>query len=273
MQASAVRWAVGGWSFFILENAVLSENRGFLIDKLGQDCEDKDEGEVRYHLLYGSISTAACASIAYGFVRKVRNTLPLQWPLAASPPPLRLALCFGLQTIGLAGFAQALPRMRSLYGEVEESGQIMGPQTSQKPTGKLQCPMDFTGNDERKFQSADGVHGLERVSRHAGLWSFAAVMAGAAVATPSLPQATFLAMPLLVALIGGEHHDSRVRRGIGGNLSVEHDAKTSNIPFVAMVSGAQGDGAFAALYNEAKGVNAAVAMCFAAWLALRRVQG
>ena len=31
----AMRWAVGGWSFFIAENAILSENRSFLIDSLG----------------------------------------------------------------------------------------------------------------------------------------------------------------------------------------------------------------------------------------------
>jgi prenyl protein peptidase len=262
---------VGGWSFFIVENAVLSENRSFLIDQLGAGCADKEEGEMRYHLLYGSISTAACASIAYGFMRKVRNTTPLMWPLATSPPPLRLALSFGLQAMGLAGFAQALPRMRSMYGEAEQPEKIVGPATGKPKSTVLRCPMDFTGNDELKLQT-DGVHGLERVTRHAGLWSFAAVMAGAAVATPSVPQAAFLSMPLLVALIGGEHQDSRGRRGIGGSLPAEIDAKTSNIPFLAIISGAQGDGAFEALYNESKGVNAAVGMFLAAWLAFGRMK-
>ena len=55
-EASTMRWAVGGWSFFIVENVVLSENRARVIALLGDD-----ERESRYHALYGSLSTAAAA--------------------------------------------------------------------------------------------------------------------------------------------------------------------------------------------------------------------
>lgn len=45
----------------------------------------------------------------------------------------------------------------------------------------------------------------------------------------------------MVALLGGAHTDSRFRRGMGGNMSEEYDRFTSNTPFVAMLSGAQGN--------------------------------
>ena len=130
--------------------------------------------------------------------------------------------------------------------------------------------MDFTGEDE--VTSEDGVHGLARVSRHAGLWSFAAVMAGAAVATPSVPQAAFLSMPVLVALVGGGHQDSRSRRGIGPAIPPEYEAKTSSVPFFAMLTGAQGGSAFSNLYSETKLANAALGVCLAAFLAAGRLR-
>ena len=51
--SKGLRWASGGWSFFIAENLVLSENRTMLIDQLGDDG---------YHYLYGFFSTAAMVS-------------------------------------------------------------------------------------------------------------------------------------------------------------------------------------------------------------------
>ena len=54
------RWAVGGWTFFIAENFLLSENRTWLIDEIGDD---------NYHLVYGFFSTVACSSIGYGYFK------------------------------------------------------------------------------------------------------------------------------------------------------------------------------------------------------------
>ena len=105
------------------------------------------------------------------------------------------------------------------------------------------------------------------MSRHAGLWSFGLVCLGQAMVVPSLPQAACLAMPTLVALIGGAHSDSRYARGMGGFMPPELAAKTSNVPFLAMATGAQGSGAFGALLDEAKLLNAACAAAAAAlWL-------
>ena len=56
-----VRLIVGGWTAFILENLIISQNREALVTALG--------GEGTYKMLYASISTAACASIIVGYGR------------------------------------------------------------------------------------------------------------------------------------------------------------------------------------------------------------
>jgi hypothetical protein len=61
-------------------------------------------GESRYHALYGTLSTAALASIVYGYFRRARNAPPLQWA-GAVPPAWRLAAGCLLQAVGFAGLA------------------------------------------------------------------------------------------------------------------------------------------------------------------------
>ena len=101
---------------------------------------------------------------------------------------------------------------------------------------KVRCPFDFTDNKDTNSP----VHGLERITRHPGLWSFGLLGLGSAFLVPSLPQRVWLAMPSMVALVGGSHTDSRYRRGMGGELSEEYDDVTSNIPLYAMLSGSSG---------------------------------
>ena len=254
--SAAMRWAVGGWCFFIAENTFLSENRGLIISKLG---------DVGYHNLYGALSTAACASIALGYQR-IRGAAPLQWPAGTSPPGRRLAACFLLQAIGLAGLSQSLPKLQLPWKPVTPSDPPANERVPQTAWA-AQCPFDFAQREE-------GLHGIQRVSRHAGLWSFAACCLGAATVVPSLPQALCLAMPTLVALVGGAHTDSRHRRGMGGELDAELDAASSNIPCLALLSGAQGDvsEAMRALACEGKAINAALSLAVAASLLLRHIR-
>lgn len=51
-----VRWVALGWTGFIAENLILSENRTAIIDAIG----DRE-----YHLVYSALSTAACTSIGW----------------------------------------------------------------------------------------------------------------------------------------------------------------------------------------------------------------
>ena len=97
---------------------------------------------------------------------------------------------------------------------------------------------------------------------------------GCAAMTPFAgTAAAALGFPV-VALVNGTHLDSRHRRGMGGSLSAELDASTSNVPFAAMLSGAQGGvaEAFTALTQELKLSNASLGAAVALWLAVRRVR-
>ena len=50
------------------------------------------------------------------------------------------------------------------------------------------------------------------------------------------------------------------------------DARTCNVPFLALLAGAQGEGALSALASEVKGSNAAAGVCLAAFWTLRRLR-
>jgi uncharacterized membrane protein len=115
---------------------------------------------------------------------------------------------------------------------------------------------------------ADGIYGVQRVSRHANFWSLGLLGLGSALATPFAPEIIFFSMPAVFAGIGGAHQDYRFRKGSGGHLDPEIDRKTCNVPFVALVTGKQ---SWAQLYEDMKVTNAIVATSAALLLHARRV--
>lgn len=258
----AMRWAAGGWTFFIAENFILSENRTYLIDNYGDDA---------YHYAYGTLSTAAMTSVFYGYFKKVKDAPPLLWK---GPVPLGAKVAsFVCLSLGLGMASQIPPKIQIPVEFVNNDNNntiatsaaaqtAVGPappiQGEEKGGWKIRCPFDFTDNKD----TSSPVHGLERISRHPGLWSFGLLGLGSAFLVPSLPQRVWLAMPSMVALIGGAHTDSRFRRGMGGELSEEYDKVTSNVPFVAMLSGAQGNvmDVMNDFGSEIKPLNAAIAL-------------
>lgn len=275
-----MKWALGGWSFFIFENYILSENRSYLIHNFGDDM---------YHIVYGSASSIAMGSILYGYINKVRNAQPFLWSLGNAAPISAKIISFGCLSLGLGMVGQLPPKVQipvhfvsgmeevtshqgeennnsdiNNYSGMKEDGAQLSSRTTQStPTARLdeksgegegggwkvRCPFDFTYNN-RKINathyggSSDPIniqlHGIERVTRHPGLWSFGLLGVGHGLLVPSLPQKAFLCMPAVVALLGGSHSDSRHRRGLGGALDKEYDEVTSNVPFYAMLSGRQG---------------------------------
>lgn len=264
----AMRWAAGGWTFFIAENFILSENRTYLIENYGDDA---------YHYAYGTLSTAAMSSVFYGYFKKVKDAPPLLFKGPTIPLGAKVAsfLCLSL---GLGMASQIPPKIQipvefvvnnssagnennTIATSAAATSEVMGPAppTMEGEGGwKVRCPFDFTDNKDTNSP----VHGLERISRHPGLWSFGLLGLGSAFLVPSLPQRVWLAMPSMVALIGGAHTDSRFRRGMGGELSEEYDKVTSNVPLVAMLSGAQGNviDVMNDFSSEIKPLNAAIAV-------------
>jgi hypothetical protein len=144
LRDKGVRWIGAGWTAFLAENLILSHNRDAIIDKVG----DKN-----YHRLYNTLSTCACASILYGYIRHgkgkvcslegvcfghfsvqsepcgcgLANLLSwrpelkhatwimgcLQGPILWNPNrPERQAAAFVLQSLGLIGFSQLLPKFQ-----------------------------------------------------------------------------------------------------------------------------------------------------------------
>eukprot|EP00532_Pseudo-nitzschia_australis_P005991 CAMPEP_0168169678 /NCGR_PEP_ID=MMETSP0139_2-20121125/3767_1 /TAXON_ID=44445 /ORGANISM="Pseudo-nitzschia australis, Strain 10249 10 AB" /LENGTH=266 /DNA_ID=CAMNT_0008087115 /DNA_START=85 /DNA_END=882 /DNA_ORIENTATION=+ len=245
---SMVRWAAGGWTFFVVENAVLSENRTWLIDSMGDD---------NYHAFYGTFSTIATVSIGYAYYRITRKMPPAsahlrRWNANDSPP---LAAGIGswiCMSVGLVMASQVAPTFQI---PVSFSS---GPTGNAQSSIQVRCPFDFA--DKRlETNNSFEVRGLERISRHPGLWSFGMIGMSQSLLAPIIPLQIWWLGPSLVAWLGGSHTDSRFRRGMGGMLHPEYDCQTSNIPFLAMITGKQ-SGCWEGLSKEIKPLNAALAL-------------
>lgn len=266
MTSLPVRWAIGGWGFFIAENFVLSENRTWLIDRFG------DEG---YHAAYGLCSTAATASIGYAYY-KIRKTTVVQKTLRPTSPTAVGAWL--LVSLGLGMVSQVPPKLQIPVHAVQSPPAPLSNDQSSAPPPlasgewkfQVRCPFDFT--DQKNTSVSGGVHGLERITRHPGLWAMGLVGLGQASLATSLPLRVWWTGPALVAWIGGGHTDSRYRRGMGGRLTPEEDAQTSNLPFWALVNGAQGDGAMGRLVQETKPLNLALAVLTSSLWVLKKVR-
>lgn len=84
-----------------------------------------------------------------------------------------------------------------------------------------------------------------------------------------LPHAVMFTFPIIFSYIGTTHQDYRFRRNNGGRLTPETEAITSNVPFVALLSGKQ---SWSQLKDEVKWTNAALAGLAAVAIATRRAR-
>lgn len=237
--------AAGGWGLFLGENVILSENRTWIIEKYGDDM---------YHRVYNSLSTISCVSIGYAFW-KHRNAATVLRPL-----PRVGAL---VQGAGLLLLSQAVPALRSpLQPAVASSGE----QESRPSEAKRnRCPLDFDSYKAEK----DSYAGIQRVTRHPGLWTLALVGIGRALMRPTPVHLVALGVgPMAVALGLGSHKDSRSRRQIGGNLTEEDDRNTSLVPFCAMEP--LGPQKWEHVLEEFKQINGSIALGLTLAVLLRR---
>lgn len=251
-----MRLAAGGWVFFVVENAVLSENRTWLIDYLGDD---------NYHLLYGTFSTAATASIGYAYYKITRGGGGVITGIKLSI--LSRLGSWGFLSAGVILASQALPKMQIPF--MVSSSSSSSESSSNGLKFQVRCPFDFA---DQKHASDAALRGMERVTRHPGLWSLALMGAGNAVLHTHPPLKMWWYGPTLVAWLGGAHSDSRFRRGMGGTLDPGYDSQTSNFPFAAMLCGKQGtpSRAFTGLIEETKLLNAGCAVAMASLWILSR---
>eukprot|EP01134_Creolimax_fragrantissima_P006900 CFRG6900T1 len=266
LQHPGPRYVAFGWTFFITENLVMSHNRDWIINNYS---------EQNYHYVYNTLSTTACASIGYGFL-KFRGFGP-RWASSSISSRPRVAAAFALHVLGMVGFSQLAPKLQmpvdfddvttstqtpvvkdtgggTLMAQSNDLVETEKPVTNliRTPKFKARCPMDFKPAGVPEGE----VGGLERVSRHATFWSLASLALGSAILTPFIGESLFFGGFLAFALIGTSHQDYRFRRGSGGELTPEKEAITSNVPFVALITGKQDWGA---LMKELKWSNATIA--------------
>ena len=176
---SMVRWAVGGWTFFVIENGVLSENRTWLIDSMGDD---------NYHAFYGTFSTVATLSIGYAYFRVTRKTpqIPPQlrrWKSKATPPVTAGIGSWMCMSVGLVMASQAAPTFQI---PISFSN---GPTGSSQTNIQVRCPFDFKDNrlESNDLYGTSSVRGLERITRHPGLWSFGLIGMSQSLLAPTVP--------------------------------------------------------------------------------------
>lgn len=234
--SKAVRLCGGGWCFFVAENAIMSENRGVVIEHLG---------ETGYRGCYGALSTGSMAAVAFGWWRHG----PGPKIFARGPPAAALFAGAAFQTLGLVALCDVAPALANPFADFP----------------RLACPVDLAAYRDEKARKGDGddARGLQRVTRHPAFWTLGFLGLGVALRTPFAgTAAAALGFPL-VAAVGGAHMDSRHRRGVGGALSPERDAKTSGPPFLALLSGAQ---SWRALGEEMKPINSALGLSVSAAL-------
>jgi uncharacterized membrane protein len=260
---------IGGWSFFIVENVVISENRDQLLAYLGS--------ETIYRALYGTLSTAACCSIAVGYFRFGRGQGPLVWRPSAGMQ----GAAFGLQALGLVGLSQLAPPLQLPFtigpGGAPSAAHEHPPISDEAAAGArsaatsvglaARCPIDF---DARKKVAGKEVAGVNRVTRHPMLWSLGLVGLGSALGSPLLTEVAFGGFFAVMALVGGAHQDHRYLKS--GALDPAIYAATSHLPFYALVTQSleKGGEPWQELVDEVAWANAGVALAAAAMLASRR---
>jgi len=278
LSSPASKWAVGGWSLFIAENLILSENRSKIMEMVG--------GDDNYHYLYGTLSSVAMASTGYGYFYHVRNAQPLLCSSAkCMPMPFKVGglICLSM---GFGIASQTAPKAQIPITMNNNNNTLTTTNTDSGNKWKVRCPFDFTdsrsathidNNNDGSNSNGGGemvkLSTADRISRHPGLFSFGLVSLGYGLLLPSLPTQLFFSMPLLVAVVGGAHTDSRHRRGMGGQLSPAIEQQTSLLPFYALLTNDDNN----VIRNlqefwthDVKGINLALSIGLASLIVLRK---
>eukprot|EP01091_Cochliopodium_minus_P011786 TRINITY_DN3430_c1_g4_i1.p1 TRINITY_DN3430_c1_g4~~TRINITY_DN3430_c1_g4_i1.p1 ORF type:complete len:271 (-),score=69.42 TRINITY_DN3430_c1_g4_i1:186-998(-) len=245
-----------GWTFFIAENLVLSENRQTIIDKFGPK---------NYHYLYSALSSVACATTIYGYFRYGRKQGPLisnnKLGLLGDSALSRLSI-FGMHALGLVGMVQSLPKLQIPFAYVKPEVVVIDDKQEKREGGfRAKCPIDF----KAKGLSGDPEYGFKKITRHPMLFSMGLLSLGSALSTKYLSEFVFFGFPLVFAFIGGAHQDHRHLKS--GDLTEQVYQNTSLVPFLALIQGRQ---SWNKLFDEISWVNSSLAVLLASVFAVRR---
>ena len=203
-----VRYIMSGWAFFIAENVIVSHNKITIIDNFGEDS---------YYRLYNLLSTCACGGLFYSwyFYGRKRGPIVLFHKLSN----ISHGVGFSLQSLGLVGLSQLLPPLQIPISSIPDNKYSEKPSASENKSPfsiNLRCPIDLKAYQDSKNKDSSSVYGIERVSRHAVLWSMGIFFLGSAASTIYLTEIVMGTSPILFSLIGTFHQDYR-RKYLGNN--------------------------------------------------------
>ncbi|MDP1736344.1 MAG: NnrU family protein [Caulobacter sp.] len=102
----------------------------------------------------------------------------------------------------------------------------------------LLTPNPTSVKQEGALDRPDAVKGMLRVTRHPFLWGVAVWAVGHLLANGDLPSVILFGALLVLALLGGPSIDAKRRKALGAKYDA-FVARTSNVPFAAILAGKQ----------------------------------
>jgi uncharacterized membrane protein len=154
----------------------------------------------------------------------------------------QIASIAGLVWLGIAytgaNRAEVVEPLWSVHPPVRHLQLIIQPAALLLIVTGLTTPNPATFGQEAVADQPDIVRGVLRVTRHPFLWGVALFAAGHILAAPSLRNLVLFGTLLAVALSGTVSIDAKRRRALGSAWTA-FAARTSNIPFAAVLAGRQ----------------------------------
>lgn len=245
-----VRWVLGGWSFFTLENLIMSEYRKEI--KLAWGGRG---GPKAYHNFYNALSSFAVGSTVLAYIRYRNKSLALSPPSAP-----RQAAAFACRAAGLIAIGQLMPPINTgvIMGAMDY---VVGGSAWSSVEGAM-CPLVAKSYKER-----EEIFGIGRVTRRPELFGLMFAGIGGALMATTAAQVAFFGIGPFFSFGALAFHSDRTQRK-NGELSATKEAQTSVVPFQALLDGRQ---SWSKLQEELVLTNALLAVSLSGLMSLRPV--
>ncbi|KRX04934.1 hypothetical protein PPERSA_06568 [Pseudocohnilembus persalinus] len=259
-QNKSARYAALGWGLFVTENLALSENRTYIIDKLGLNT---------YRSIYGCFSTISMASVAISYFKYSKG----DWMIGGKIGYGKRLAGLLLQGFALSLYFQSVPLIRfdRQSPQDENNNQQFQKEIFEAKDSKTGKKINKVSESTQTTITAEDLkfpQSHHTWSRHPQLWALGLFGLGSALMTPYMSRVVFCTCPLLAISILSSHQDSRFRRGIGGQLTEEMEKQSSNFPGLRYLDGTYSFSKF--IYDDMKVSNVAIAWGIAFLLNIRR---
>lgn len=249
---SGVRWVLGGWMLFTVENLIMSEYRVEIRRMWGGSGS-----QGAYQSLYSLLSATTLGSTIVAYWRFAGCGLAFR--MLPVPLPLH-ATAFALRAAGLAALGQLAPPLNLSAAPIALGLSEVSKELPMEVRGAMGCPFDFNAYKDR-----GEVYGITRLTRRPEMFGLLSLGLGGALLSTTATQLAFFGVGPAVGFTILAWHSDRTQR-LAGQLSAEKDAQTSLLPFGAFLDGRQ---SFQQFISEVDPVNVGTAVAIAGLAALR----